>query len=367
MAGYSNLSNPSLKQMAGRLGISNESRYPLNSTDLIQHQKGQILDKGIYSIESGAKRLAVNGGFLQQERMIKDKRRSLNRALFSSYQGADIRNVLEDEDSHPIRALINPDKLKQDYDDKILSVGYEYGFQPGDVFEWLGTKTHWLIYLQDLTELAYFRGDIRKCSYEICWDDDTGRHSTYAAVRGPVETVINSVQKHDISIDTPNYSLNILMPLNEYTQKYFQRYAKFYLQGDSAKVCWRVEATDWISMPGVLEINAQEYYSNEIEDDIENGIAGGLVIKNVEPTPEEAALEDISGDIFIKPRLEYTYICRRNKAVGEWTLDKKYPIKMTVDADNPKKVKIVWDSNYSGQFVLSFGDYSKTVVVESLF
>jgi hypothetical protein len=28
--------------------------------------------------------------------------------------------------------------------------------------------------LQDLTELAYFRGDIRKCSYEIKWEDEDG-------------------------------------------------------------------------------------------------------------------------------------------------------------------------------------------------
>jgi hypothetical protein len=43
--------------------------------------------------------------------------------------------------------LINPNKLKQDYDDKIVSVGFEHGFTTGDVFEWRGTGTHWLIYL----------------------------------------------------------------------------------------------------------------------------------------------------------------------------------------------------------------------------
>jgi hypothetical protein len=47
-----------------------------------------------------------------------------------------------------------------------------------------------------MTELAYFRGDIRKCSYEIAWEDENGKHSTYAAIRGPVETKINYIQKH---------------------------------------------------------------------------------------------------------------------------------------------------------------------------
>jgi hypothetical protein len=72
-----------------------------------------------------------------------------------------------------------------------------------------------------LTELAYFRGDIRKCSHEISWEDESGIHKTYAAIRGPVETKIDYIQKHNISIDNPNYSLNILLPKNEDTLKYF--------------------------------------------------------------------------------------------------------------------------------------------------
>jgi hypothetical protein len=97
----------------------------------------------------------------------------------------------------PVRALINPNKLKQDYDDKIISIGFEHKFQCGDVFEWCNTKSYWIIYLQDLTELAYFKGDIRRCRYEIEWKDETGKRCrTYAAIRGPVETKIDYIQKH---------------------------------------------------------------------------------------------------------------------------------------------------------------------------
>ena len=124
--------------------------------------------------------------------MIKDKRRSLDRAVWFSYQAAEVRKVNSERDIN-VRALINPNKLKQDYDDKILSVGFEYDVAPGTIFEWVGTNTFWIVYLQDLTELAYFRGDIRKCSYEIAWEDEDGKHKTYAAVRGPVETKINYI------------------------------------------------------------------------------------------------------------------------------------------------------------------------------
>jgi hypothetical protein len=44
------------------------------------------------------------------------------------------------------------------------------------------------------------------------------------------------------------------------------------------QVCWRVEALDWISTPGILEIAAVEYYANKDEDDIENGIVGALIV-----------------------------------------------------------------------------------------
>jgi len=51
-------------------------------------------------------------------------------------------------------------------------------------------------------------------------------------VRGPVETTINTIQKENVSVDTPNLSLNILLPNNEYTKKFFKRYTEFYLQED---------------------------------------------------------------------------------------------------------------------------------------
>ena len=302
-----------------------------------------------------ANRIGFHGGNPQQDRMIKDKRRSLDKALLYSYQGANVQAL---ESETVARALINPNKLKQDYDDKIISIGFEYNFQPGTIFEWKNTNTKWLVYLQDLTELAYFRGDIRKCSYEIELEDGS---KTYAAIRGPVETKIDYIQKHGISVDNPNHSLNILLPKNESTLKYFKRYNKFYLKEDTS-ICWRVEATDTISMPGIIEINAVEYYINEFEDDQEAGIVGGLIEKVEDPNP---AIGEIQGETFIKPKREYTYTC---SASGfEWSYDSKLPIQMEVLEGETPTVKIKWASSYSGQFDLYYGEFKKTIVVESLF
>ena len=334
--------------MKGRLGV-----YEKPSSQNA-HQIEGIVDQD--------KRLQQHGGNAQQERMIRDKRRSLDSALKFSYQGADVLRV-DAENKEPVRALINSNKLKQDYDDKIISIGYENNFKCGDVFKWMGTNTYWLIYLQDLTELAYFRGDIRKCAYQIAWEDEDGIHVTYAAVRGPVETKINFIQKAGISIDNPNHSLNILMPKNKYTMSYFQRYNKFYLQGDDT--CWRVEATDHISTPGILEVTAVEYYANEDEDDIDIGIVGALIEEITDPNDNTEQMS-IVGDTFIKIKKSYEYEFDGNIA-ADWKVDAKYPIELIPNPKDPRKVTLKWTGSYSGQFELIYGNYSKTIVVESLF
>ena len=75
----------------------------------------------------------------QQDRMITDKRKTLDKAILYSYQGAKVKK-LGDKDIAP--ALINPNTVKQDYDDKVISIGYEYNYGPGTIFEWVNTNTY---------------------------------------------------------------------------------------------------------------------------------------------------------------------------------------------------------------------------------
>ena len=343
--------------------------YDFNEKELpsIDTVSKKSLGNYIPSMGVMQRRIGVHGGPFQQDRMIRDKRRSFDRAIKYSYQAARIRRP--GSKHRPAPALINPNKLKQDYDDKILSVGFEFGYQPGDVFEWLGTKTYWLIYLQDLTELAYFRGDIRKCSYELFWEDEDGQHSTYAAVRGPVETKINYIQKHQISADIPNLSLNLLLPKTEAIINYFKRYSRFYLtdyiNNPESKICWRVEAYDSISTPGILEVTAVEFYANITTDNIEEGVVDQFINKEEPPIDDE---DVIMGESFIKPRGKYEYVAPIVEGAA-WEIDKRYPVKYSISQidDELTKIEIQWDNSYSGQFELKYGDSVKTIVVESLF
>lgn len=336
-----------------------------------------------------AKRLMSAGGFAQQQRMIKDKRHSLDQATKYSYQAAWVRKCAATEVETkqeknilpPVRALINPNKLKQDYDDKIISIGFEHKFNCGDVFEWCNTGTYWLIYLQDLEELAYFRGDIRRCTYEIPFMVDDQLYTTYAAIRGPVETKIDYIQKHQISIDNPNYSLNLLVPKNEKTLAFFKRYQKFYIwtsDGQMDETCWRVEAVNSISMIGVIEVNAVEYYANEFNDDKESGIADAF--KGPDPLIKQAIIDknkennkifSIVGETFIKPKKEYDFNLNIKNIRGTWRIEgNNVPVRIISEGINDKgfaTIKLKWDSTYSGQFDLVYGTSRKTIVVESLF
>ena len=365
--------------MSGRLGVFGPRTQPKVEGDGIADE----ITDAIEGLHNQRASLVHFGGTSQQARMIKDKRRSLDRALLYSYQAATIEKVSGAENSDNngftpigedkqkvIRALINPNKLKPDYDDKILSVHKEEGFQPGDIFEWKGTGTMWIIYLQDLTELAYFRGDIRKCSFVLRWEgEDEKVYETYAAVRGPVETKINYIQKNGISVDEPNHSLNMYLPKNEHTVSYFKRYARFYLtRFDDPEYdfkCWRVEATDDISTPGILEITAVEYFINESDDNVAEGIAGGLAIKAYPMNKPNVEIL-LEGETFIKPRKEYTY---KYKGINNsvWSIDDKYPIEWSTNPKDTSEITLKWTSGYSGQFEITYGNFTKTIVVESLF
>lgn len=109
------------------------------------------------SLETLQSRLKFNGGNAQQARMNESKLKSLKKALLYSYQAATA--ILSD--GREFRCLINPDKLKYNYDDKIISIPFKdiclnadkikrktlqdienINMQPGDVFTWKENGSH---------------------------------------------------------------------------------------------------------------------------------------------------------------------------------------------------------------------------------
>ena len=128
-------------------------------------------------------------------------------------------------------------------------------------------------------------------------------------------------------------------------------------------VCWRVEAANWLSMPGVIEITATEYFINEDLDDIENGIvdAGKLEVGDLNDEVVEAT---VVGETFIKPKKSYTYTYEGEDIQnGYFSIDnKKYPV--TIIQQEGKEITIKWNTSYSGQFELNYV-YKTTEIIEN--
>lgn len=229
------------------------------------------------SLELLNKRLQYQGGN-QQQRFINDKLRSLKRALLYSYQAATV--ILAD--GKEFRCLINPDKNKPAYDNKILSIPYKdiclnmprigkttegeipIDIKPGDVFVWKETDTHWLVYLQYIEEDAYFRSQIRRCDQEIKVNDE----EYWVYIRGPVETSIEWTQKSGIEWNTLNYSLVMYITADENTNNYFKRFqtVKVIDPRYNTEKTWQIVGVDPYYGDGILQIFLDEFFENPIAD-----------------------------------------------------------------------------------------------------
>ena len=215
-------------------------------------------------------------GFLGEgadERLVEGKLRSMHAALENSYQAEWV--IFNKGTSHKrkFKALINPDKLKDDYDKKIISIDFEAGAKIGDVFYWERTNTYWMITLQHYEEEAYFRGSIQRCDYQL----DINGHKYWIYLRGPVETTTQWRQKHKIEMNDLNYSLLMYIVKNEETLEFFSRHQIVSFDGHR----WKIAATDKYSSNGYIQVYLDEYFDNEFEETSE--IEEEVIIDNGVP------------------------------------------------------------------------------------
>lgn len=199
-------------------------------------------------------------------RLVKGKLQSLQSALQNSYQAEWITLAGE-----RYRCLINPDKTKEDFDQKEISIEFESGMKVGNTFYWDRTDTYWIVYLQQLSEEAYFRAQIRRCNYQI--DIDGTPYWVYT--RGPLETNTIWNEKHNINLNDLNYSLLMYVPKDEITQSYFERFKIIKFDGHN----WQVAAVDRYSQDGIIEVHLNEYFDNE---DMDNMVQPEIIEPDIE-------------------------------------------------------------------------------------
>ncbi len=207
-------------------------------------------------------------------------------ALYNSYQSAIIQfnDRVEKEDGTKegfhFRCLINHDKLKVDYENKVLSIPfrevpveyemedmpldqkmkntgtggrfldeaglsdldnkgeeiYQYRVKPRDTFKWISGNeeympdSYWIIFLQYSQETAYFRGQIRKADYliEVIPIGEDGEEGDPV---GPNEKEdVWNVKKGFVWNDLYYHKL-LSITKDENTQAFFRRFDRLVLNG----------------------------------------------------------------------------------------------------------------------------------------
>ena len=278
------------------------------------------------SLELLNKRLQYQGGN-QEQRFINDKLRGLKRALLYSYQAA----TATLSDGKEFRCLINPDKNKPAYDNKILSIPYkdiclnaprvgkasegeiDIDIKPGDVFTWKETNTHWLVYLEYIEEDAYFRSEIRRCDQEVKIEDN----SYWVYVRGPVETSIEWTQKAGIEWNTLNYSLVMYITADETTNNYFERFKTIKILDPryNKEKTWQVVGVDPYYGDGIIQVFLDEYFENSIAD----AVAAEKSAETGEENPVDETAAYIDGPTEVQ-QYSKAYYEIHNAEEGHWYL-----------------------------------------------
>ena len=300
------------------------------------------------SLENMRKRFNFNGGIKQQDRMIEDKLKSLKKALLYSYQAATAKLFNGKE----FRCLINPDKLKEDYDDKILSIPFEdiclnpeekqektsegiekIDLKPGDVFEWKENGSYWIVYLQKLEEKAYFRAEIRRCEKEVLLGEKT--YKIY--LKGPtVERVIWHT-KQNISWNDLNYNLIMYITKDENSLNYIHRFSKINIDNRP----YEIEAVDDISIDGIIQIALKEDFNNTVEKEEQ---------ERQKENPITPTSDLIKGKIEVYPYDNLVYTISEISG-GEWKINNN---KVKILSQNEQQVNIKVISSISGDFILTY-------------
>ena len=323
------------------------------------------------ALDNLKKRLDYSGGINQESRMNLDKLRSLKKALLYSYQAQTA--ILKD--NREFRCLINHDKLKEDYDDKIISIPYDdiclnadkigktsegiqhIGMQVGDTFTWKETNTRWIVIQEILEENAYFRATIRKADDEII----VNGNSYYGYLgKWSREQLWHTKQK--TSWSEMGYEVVLYITRDETTEGFFTRFKKVTINNR----LWEVQMVNDITSDTMLIVYLKEAFTNEFEEN-ENMLEETQINNTEEENNNEIILTPyIDGADFGYPFDTLTYSIK-NADNGIWLLSNS---KAEISEEDNQNVSITIVSGKSGTVDLIYRinneDIVKTITIKSL-
>lgn len=293
------------------------------------------------------------------------------------------------EEQPYFRCLINHDKLKVDYEDKILSIPFEENsvsidpvkdlddlqqtnFHNGTVFKWVhGNKeewvpdTYWIVYMQYSEETAYFRGQIRKADQEIniviIEEDGTETEQTYRGwMTGPNETDALWNVKKGVVWNDLNYTKLLYITKDENTLAFFKRFDKVNINGTP----WEVVAynenygtTSKTVNSGIIRVALKQTYTSTDQQ-----------LKQFRKQSAEAA---IIGPDTLAPydtKIQYKAVNVEDGSTWEVVAVPGGDLSAIsyYTQDNSLFINVETSKSYKKGFNIKYGDLTKHIVIKSL-
>lgn len=361
-------------------------------------------DGGSGALDDMQARLRFQGGTDQWTRMREDKLRSLMKSLYSSYQAAVIQ-FDDDDRGYQFRCLINHDKLKVEYEDKIISIPFsevpengteavdtgtpleeekdKYRVKSGDTFVWLSgnegyvPNSHWMIYLMYSEETAYFRGEIRQTTDEI----EINGKTYYGWSKGPNQESIVWHTKKGITWNDLNYTKLLYITKNQETLNYLRRFDRIkiwsgryeidedgnfiYQNGKKVKRYdwWEIAGVNLTYGDGMARLAIKETYSNTPGDE---GQEEKQIIE--EQREEAAAAQNIDGPLTVYPYDIITYKAKYPVHNRTWQLQvsSNKIVKIIKQDENSVTLEITTGKSFKEGFDLIYGDDRLHIKIDSL-
>lgn len=294
------------------------------------------------SLKTLSARIDYLGGD-QLSRINKQKLQSFRAALKNDYNSRLIKT--DKHASVPCIIKNNAYGLKADYDKKYISVEFSAGLEAGDVFQCLDDNSRWMIYLPILTETAYLRSEIIRCDHSL----NINGKEYFVYFQGPVETDIRWFIKNGINANELNKSGTVYIKKDDNTLSFFHRFTKIKINGHM----WEVQVTDPISVPGILELELQEYYDNKEAD-----------LPQVKPSDKNQL---IKGEKIVKQNTSIGYMVDDSiyNPSTSWTIAGNDRVKIEEVLNNGQICKVKIHEGAIGKFTLSYGTNSMEITIDT--
>lgn len=294
------------------------------------------------SLKTLSARIDYLGGD-QLSRINKQKLQSFRAALKNDYNSRLIKT--DKHASIPCIIKNNAYGLKTDYDKKYISVEFSAGLEAGDVFQCLDDNSRWMIYLPILTETAYLRSEIIRCDHSL----NINGKEYFVYFQGPVETDIRWFIKNGINANELNKSGTVYIKKDDSTLNFFHRFTKIKINGHM----WEVQVTDPISVPGILELELQEYYDNKEAD-----------LPQVKPSDKNQL---IKGEKIVKQNTSVGYMVDDSiyNTSTSWTIAGNDRVKIEEVLNNGQICKVKVNEGAIGKFILSYGINSMEITIDT--